>query len=100
MMNDSNPEARLLKTKTFVEERIYERPPGAAPDDWRLVRVTEPLDDSINEWLVANRLTIVSTSPPGINSRWLDKEMTSRAVLIALTIIYEGGTYAQWPERS
>lgn len=98
-MNQST-DTRLLKTKTFVEERVYERPPGSAPDDWRLVKVTEPLDDTINEWLIANRLTIVSTSPPGINSRWLDKDMTSRAVLIALTIIYEGGTNAQWPERT
>ena len=99
-MNHSTNEARFLKTKTFVEERVYERPAGAAPDDWRLVKVTEPLDDSINYWVSTNRVTIVSTSPPGINSRWLDKDMTSRAVLIALTIIYEGGPDAQWPERT
>lgn len=99
-MNHSTNEFRLLKTKTFVEERIYERPAGAAPDDWRLVKVTEPLDESINYWVATNRVTIVSTSPPGISSRWLDKDMTSRAVLIALTIIYEGGPDAQWPERT
>jgi hypothetical protein len=98
-MNHLTPERRLLKTKTFVEERIYERPAGAAPDDWRLVKVTDPIDDTINEWVANNRVTIVSTSPPGINSRWLDKDMTSRAVLIALTIIYEGDNNAQWPER-
>ena len=99
-MNQFSNESKFLKTKTFVEERIYERPAGAAPDDWRLVEVTEPLDDTINNWVAASRVTIVSTSPPGINSRWLDKDMTSRAVLIALTIIYEGGTNAQWPERT
>ena len=93
------PDKKLLKTTTFVEERVYERPAGAAPDDWRLVKVIDPLDDTINEWVSANRITIVNTSPPGINSKWLDKEMTSRAVLIALTIIYEGNNDAQWPER-
>lgn len=98
-MSDLTPDRRFLKTKTFVEERVYERPVGAAPDDWRLVKVTEPLDDTVNNWVVKERVTIVSTSPPGINSRWLDKDMTSRAVLIALTIIYEGGINEQWPER-
>lgn len=98
-MNPLIPDKKLLKTKTFVEERVYERPAGAAPDDWRLVKVIDPLDATINEWVSANRITIVNTSPPGINSKWLDKEMTSRAVLIALTIIYEGNNDAQWPER-
>lgn len=87
------------KTKTFVEERIYERPAGAVPDDWRLLRITEPLDETINEWTLKNEATITTVSAPGIDSRWLDKAMTIRAVLVALTIIYEGGKDGQWPEQ-
>jgi hypothetical protein len=87
------------KTKTFVEERVYERPAGATPDDWRLVRINEPLDDTINEWLLNNQFTIVATSAPGMDSRWLDKEMTRRSVLVAITVIYEGNQNGQWPER-
>jgi hypothetical protein len=87
------------KTKTFVEERIYERQAGAAPDEWKLLKVNEPLDDTINQWSLNNQLTLVSVSAPGIDSRWLDKEMTKKSVLIAITVIYEGGVNGQWPER-
>lgn len=87
------------KTKTFIEERVYERPAGTTPDDWRLVRVNEPLDDSINTWVFKNQVTIITASAPGMDSRWLDKEMTRRSVLIAITVIYEGSSNGQWPER-
>ena len=76
------------KTKTFVEERVYERPAGSTP-----------LDETINEWVLANQATIVTVSAPGMDSRWLDKEMTKRSVLVAITVIYEGSNNGQWPER-
>lgn len=87
------------RTKTFVEERVYERPAGAAPDEWRLLRVNEPLDDNINTWAFNNQVTIITASAPGMDSRWLDKEMTKRSILIAITVIYEGSFNGQWPER-
>jgi hypothetical protein len=87
------------KTKTFVEERVYERPAGSTPDDWRLIKITDPLDETINEWVLANQATIVTVSAPGMDSRWLDKEMTKRSVLVAITVIYEGSNNGQWPER-
>jgi hypothetical protein len=87
------------KTKTFMEDRVYERPAGAPPDDWRLLKITEPLDDTINEWVLKNKSTIVTVSAPGIDSRWLNKDMTKRSVIVAVTVVYEGSKDGSWPER-
>jgi len=99
-----------FKTKVFVEERVYRRPPGAAPGEWEPVRLSTPVDAQINEWVEAERVQVASASAPSITPSWLDKEMTTRSMLIAVTIVYDPNPAQEaektdeqphvWPEYS
>lgn len=95
-----------FKTKVFVEERIYRRVAGAAPNEWEPVRLSKPVDAQINEWVDSERVQIASASAPSITPSWLDKEMTTRSMLVAVTVVYDPNPEARksdeqpytWPE--
>lgn len=94
-----------FKTKMFTEERVYRREPGASPNEWEPVRLSKPIDAQINEWVEAERATLVFSSAPSVTPSWLDKEMTTRSMLIAVMVAYENPQEArkpdepyQWPE--
>lgn len=99
-----------FKTKVFVEERVYHRPPGAAPGEWEPVRLSTPVDAQINEWVESERVQVASASAPSITPSWLDKDMTTRSMLIAVTIVYDPNPAQEaaktdeqlhvWPEYS
>lgn len=97
-----------FKTKVFVEERVYRRAAGAAPNEWEPVRLSKPVDAQINEWVDAEGVQIASASAPSITPSWLDKDMTTRSMLVAVTVVYDPNPEARksdeqshpytWPE--
>jgi hypothetical protein len=78
-----------FKTKVFVEERVYRRAAGAAPNEWEPVRLSKPVDAQINEWVDAEKVQIASASAPSITPSWLDKDMTTRSMVVAVTVVYD-----------
>lgn len=82
-----------LRTKMFEEHRIANKPPGAAPGTWIIKSRTVPIDEAINHWLTETGNILVGCSPPGIHVQWMDKEMTTRAIIVAVMVNYQEGPH-------
>ncbi len=82
-----------LRTKMFEESRVVQKVPGAAPGTWVDKSHTTPVDEAVNYWLQETGHELVSCSPPGFHVQWLDKEMTIRAVIVAVMVTYQEGPY-------
>lgn len=81
--------SQRLRTKMFEEHRVAVKAPGAAPGTWITRSATVPVDEAINFWLGETGNVLVLCGPPGIHVQWLDKEMTTRAVIVAVMVTYE-----------
>jgi hypothetical protein len=79
----------LTRTKVFQEEQYYERPAGAAPEDWRVRHRTLPVDEQINAWVDETGHRPVFASAPGLDTRWVNKDQTVKCLTIAVVILYE-----------
>ncbi len=89
-----------FKTKMFTEERVYRRVPGAAPGEWEPVRLSKPIDAQINEWAESERATLAFASAPSVTPSWLDKEMNTRSMLIAVIVAYNAEEARKPDEQS
>lgn len=78
-------------TKTFIESRYEKRETDAAPDDWKHVSHTEPVDDQVRNWVIANNANIITVSPPGMTHIWANKEMTLKCIMLAYVVVYVPG---------
>lgn len=87
------------KTKMFTEERVFRRVPGAVPGEWEPVRLSKPIDAQINEWVDETKAKLVFASAPSVTPTWLDKEMTTRSMLIAVIVAYDTTEEARKPDE-
>lgn len=78
-----------LRIKVFEESRVVARVPGAAPGEWVTRSRTTPVDEAVSAWLAETGSRLVACSAPGFHVQWLDREMTTRAVIVAVTVTYE-----------
>lgn len=74
--------------RMFEESRVVRKVPGGTPGEWQVLSQTKSIEDAINQFVRETGAILVSSSPPGFHVQWLDAEMTTRAVIVAVLVTY------------
>jgi len=85
------PHQRLL-TKTFVENRYWQRPPGASPGAWqelsRDATGETPIDEQVRRWVAETGNIITHPGQLGMHTQWHDQAMTLKSITLGLTVLF------------